>query len=64
MSEKKTNVEDKKIVEKQLYCIACKKESKHKVRKISYGTSTFPIFEYRSVCSNCGTIRRLPKEPK
>ena len=65
MSEKNMNKSSgKKISEKTLFCIACKKECNHKVKKIPYGTSALPIFEYRTVCSNCGTTRRLPKEPK
>ena len=54
----------KQTIEKMMYCIACKKKYKHKVKVISYGTCKFPIFEYRTICSNFETIRRLPKEPK
>lgn len=65
MTEKQPDYKSgKKTIEKVLFCIACKKEVNHKVKIIPFGTPSFPIFEYRTICSNCGALRRLPKEPK
>ena len=64
MTNEKASNPEKNFVEKEIFCVACKKSVKHTIRKISFGASSFPIFEYRTVCSNCGALRRLPKEPK
>ena len=54
---------DKKIVKKNFKCIACKKEVEHVMQIILVGTPELPIFEYRTICSSCGSMRRLPREP-
>jgi len=54
---------DRKIVKKMLKCKACKKEVEHTMKIIFVGSLDLPIFEYRTTCSNCGAMRRLPREP-
>ena len=55
---------DRKTVKKKFICIACKQNVEHTMHTILVGTPEVPIFEYRTICSKCNVMRRLPHEPR